>query len=99
MHLLRITRLHLGGMLAICFALCAFGVRAYLSGHSKSGIEDLSLVWYLVFVAAPLLSLGCFIAMFRVRAGSTWWLWIGLLLLLPQLFVWLIAVAGVLHLI
>jgi hypothetical protein len=97
MPTLRIARIHLGGLLAICFALCSFGVRAYLYTQSKTGLEDLSLIWYLVFVAAPLLSLGCFIAMFRVRAGSTWWLGVGLLLLLLQLFVWLIAVTGILH--
>lgn len=97
MNALRINRLHLGSVLVICFALCAAGVRAYLQGHGKTGLEYLPLVWYLVLVAAPLLSLGCFLAMLRVRAGSDWWLGLGLLLLLPQLFVWFIAVAGVLH--
>jgi hypothetical protein len=97
MHALRVTRVHLSVMLAICFALCRAGVYAFWIGQGKNGFDSLPLVWYLVLVLGPLLSLGCFISMWRVRAGSGWWLGVGALLLIPQLFVWFVAVDGVLH--
>ncbi|HEY4417772.1 MAG TPA: hypothetical protein VGO57_18920 [Verrucomicrobiae bacterium] len=95
MPALRITRLYFASILAIGFALCAAGMAVFLRSQVKSGLEDLSLVWYLVFIAVPWLSLSSFIGMFRVRAGSVWWVGLGLLLLLPQLLVWFMAVAAI----
>ena len=97
MHALRITRVHLGIALVICFMLCVAGVRAFWIGQVGTGFDTLSLAWYLVLALGPLVSLGCFIAMWRVGAGSGWWLGVGALLLVPQLFVWLVIVDGVLH--
>lgn len=95
MHALQVKRIHLGGALVIFFALWAAGSYAFSIG--KYDFDTLPLVWYLVLVLGPLLSLGCFIAMCRVRAGSAWWLGLGALLLTPQLYVWFIIVAVVLH--
>ena len=97
MRSLRITRLRLSVALAICFALCVAGARAFLVSQGKNGFDSLPLVWYLVLMLGPLLGLGCFVAMWRVRVGSSWWLGVGTLLLIPQLFVLVIAADGVLH--
>ena len=97
MQTLRISRASLSGILLICFALCAAGVRAFWIGQGKNGFDSLPLGWYLALVLGPLVGLGCFIAMRRVSVGSDWWLWVATLLLLPQLIVWLVAVDGVLY--
>ena len=97
MHTLRVTRGRLSSVLLICFAICAAGVRAFCIGQGKNGFDSLPLVWYLALVLGPLVALGCFAAMWRLRVGSDWWLWLGTLLLVPQLLIWLVAVDGVLY--
>lgn len=97
MHTLRVTRARLSGVLSVCCAVCAAGIWAFSVGQGKNGFDSLPLVWYLVLALGPLLGLSCFIAMWRARVGSDWWLGLGVLLLIPQLLVWLAAVDGVLH--
>ena len=97
MNALRITKAHLGAVLAVCLVLCAVGVWVFFAGMKKNGFESLPLIWYLVLVLGPVIAFGCFVAMWRARQGSQWWLPLGVLLLLPQLLVWYFAVGGVLH--
>ncbi len=94
---LRITRVHLGVVVILCFLLCAAGVCVFWIGQGKNGFDTLPLAWHLILVVSPMISLGCLIAMSRVKVGSKWWLSIGALLVGPQLFAWLATVDGVLH--
>ena len=97
MQTLRLNRARLSGVMVICFAFCAAGVRAFWTGQGKNGFDSLPLGWYLALVLSPMVGLGCLIAMWRVKVGSEWWLWLATMLLAPQLFVWLMAMDGVLH--
>ncbi len=97
MNALHITRARLCGILGASFIGCSAGAWAFCVQQSKNGFASLPLVWYLVLVLGPLMGLTCFLAMWRVRAGSASWLWLGVLLLAPQLLLWVMAVDGVLH--
>jgi hypothetical protein len=94
---LRTTRAGLGCISSICLAGCAAGVRAFFAGQSKNGFASLPLAWYLALMLGPLLAFTCFLAMWRVREGSNLWLWLGAVLVAPQLLVWVMTLDGVLH--
>lgn len=91
-----LKRSHLTAFLTLGLLLCAAGAWAFVS-HGKNGFDTLPLYWYLLFIMVPPFCFLSFVRMWRVGVGSEWWLAVGLLLLLPQLCVWLLAVAGVLH--
>jgi len=97
MHALRISRAHLSAVQFCSLVLCAVGVWVFITGAKKNGFESLPLVWYLVLTLGPLVALGCFVAMCRVRVGSAAWIAVGGVLVAPQLFVWYHAMSGVLH--
>jgi len=97
MHDLRITRAHLSTVQFCLFILCAVGIWVLFAGQGENGFDALPLFWYLVLTLVPLVSLGCFIAMWSVRFGSRNWLALGGMLTAPQLIVWYYAMRGVLH--
>ena len=94
---LRITRAHLSTVQFCLFILCAVGIWVLFTGQGKNGLDVLPLFWYLVLTLSPPGSLGCFIAMWRVRFGSRNWLAVGGMLTAPQLIVWYYAMRGVLY--
>jgi len=96
MHTIRVSRARLSGMLVFCFLLCLAGGYASSLEPGENGFDTLPLFSYLVWVLCPLLSLGCFIAMLPAKVGSAWWLVLGALLLMPQIFVWVAVMDGVL---
>lgn len=97
MNDLRITRAHLSTVQLCLLVLCAVGVWVLFTGQGKNGFDALPLFWYLVLTLIPLVSLGCFIAMWSVRFGSRNWLAVGGMLTTPQLIVWYYAMRGVLY--
>ena len=94
---LRITRAHLSTIQFCLFILCSVGVWVFFRDEGKNNFDVLPLVWYLVLTLVPLVSLGCFIAMWSVRCGSRKWLTVGGVLTVPQLIVWYYAMRGVLY--
>jgi hypothetical protein len=97
MRAIQATRAHFAGLLSVCFVLCAVGVWVFCAGTGKNGFDSLPLAWYCVLVLAPVIAVASVVAMWRVRVGSDWWLWTGVVLLLPQLYVLFVAASGVLH--
>ena len=91
------TRAHFAVVLSVCFVLSAVGAWVFFASNGKNGFDSLPLAWYCVLVLAPLVAFGSVVAMWRIRVGSHWWLWAGVLLLLPQLYVLFVAASGVLH--
>jgi hypothetical protein len=96
-HTIKLTRIHFAVLLTLGLLLCLTGVWSFFVGRGKNGFDALPLIWYLVLVLVPLLGIACFVAMWRVRAGSNLWLIAGALLLIPQLLVWSKAMRGILH--
>jgi hypothetical protein len=83
--------------LVFCFLLCLAGWYAAASTEETgNGFDTLPLFSYLVWVLCPLLSVCCFIAMPVVKVGSAWWLVLGVLLLIPQIFIWFVVMDAVL---
>jgi hypothetical protein len=98
MRTLSIHRVHLSVVSAVCFALCVAAVIGFAHGDGKTGVETVPLVWWLVLALCPLLSIGSFVAMFRVKEGSEWWIGVSMLLMIPQAIVGFLVLMGVLHL-
>ncbi len=97
MRTLQITRARLCSIALMCFAACAAGVWSFCVQQSKNGFASLPLIWYLVLVLAPLVALTCFVTMCQVKQGSGSWLFVGGLLVAPQLLILVMAVDGILH--
>src|SRR5690348_13650574 len=97
MHTLQITRARLCSISFLCLAACAGGAWAFSVQQSKNGFASLPLIWYLVFVLAPVVAFTSFVTMCRVKEGASSWLFLGALLLAPQLLIWVMAMDGVLH--
>ena len=97
MHTFQVTRARLCNIVLMSFTACAAGVWSFCVQQSKNGFSSLPLIWYAVLVLAPLVAFACFVTMCRVKEGSGSWLFVGGLLVAPQLLVWVMAVDGVLH--
>ena len=97
MRAIQATRAHFAVVVSVCFVLCAVGVWVFCAGTGKNGFDSLPLAWYCVLVLAPVIAAASVVAMWLVGVGSDWWLWTGVVLLLPQLYVLFVAGSGVLH--
>jgi hypothetical protein len=97
MHSLRLSNVPAGWLLLVSSALVAAAVWAEAHTPGKNGLDTLPLAWLLVEVCAPLLSMGCLVALCCRARRSTWLIFAGTLLTVPQCIVWFFAVGGVLY--
>ena len=97
MHSLKLSSVSAGWLLLVSSALVAAAVWAEAHTPGKNGLDTLPLASLLVEACAPLLSVGCLIALCCRARRSTRLIFLGTLLTVPQCIVWFFTMGGVLY--
>jgi hypothetical protein len=97
MHALKLPKVSAGWLLVATSSLVAAAAWAEARTPGKNGFVTIPLAWLFVEICAPLLSVGCTIALSRRPGRSPWPVFLATLLTGPQCILWFLTVGGVLY--
>ena len=95
MHALRLSKGTTGWVFAISSALSAIGFWETWATLERD-VCHFPLLWPSLVLCAPLLSTTCAVALFKEQPRSDWFAAVAVLIAVPQVLLWLLAVTTLL---